>query len=80
MKRKSSSASRKIFKKILSKRIWKGNPVGLKQIVQRISLEGGQAIKAQLDAIGDAGKKAFSDLQGAVASNRSFGNIGNKAP
>ena len=44
-------------------------------IRQRISLEGGATIKAQLEAIGTAGKKAFTDLQNAVASSR-FANIG----
>lgn len=48
----------------------------MKNIIQRISLEGGAAIKAELVAIGAAGQKAFGDLQGAIASNRAFGNIG----
>ena len=47
-----------------------------KSIVQQIRLEGGQAIKTQLESIGAAGKKAFADLQAVVQSNRAFGNIG----
>lgn len=47
-----------------------------KAIVQQIRLEGGQAIKTQLEAIGAAGKKAFTDLQQAVTSSRGFGAIG----
>jgi hypothetical protein len=47
-----------------------------KNIIQRITLEGGAAIKAQLEAIGTAGKKAFGDLQQAVQSNRGFANVG----
>lgn len=35
-------------------------------IVQRIALEGGQAIKDQLKALGDAGEKAFNQIQAAA--------------
>lgn len=41
----------------------------------RISLEGGEAIKSQLDAIGEAGKKAFSDLRGAAESSDVVGKV-----
>lgn len=37
-----------------------------KTITQRISLEGGDAIAAQLKALGAAGERAFKDLQAAV--------------
>lgn len=36
-------------------------------ITQRIALEGGDAIKAQLRALGDAGEKAFKAIQEAAA-------------
>jgi len=35
-------------------------------IVQRIALEGGEAIKDQLKALGDAGEKAFKQIQAAA--------------
>ncbi|RWC29849.1 MAG: hypothetical protein EOS70_23460 [Mesorhizobium sp.] len=37
-----------------------------KPIVQRISLEGGDAIKDQLKALGDAGEKAFAQIKNAA--------------
>ncbi|WP_292638535.1 hypothetical protein, partial [Mesorhizobium sp.] len=37
-----------------------------KTIVQRISLEGGDAIKDQLKALGDAGEKAFNQIKNAA--------------
>ncbi|TIQ46359.1 MAG: hypothetical protein E5X49_02015 [Mesorhizobium sp.] len=52
-------------------------------IVQRIALEGGDAIKDQLKALGDAGEKAFKAIQAAAAKaefakfSASLGKLGN---
>ncbi|TGQ95421.1 phage tail tape measure protein [Mesorhizobium sp. M8A.F.Ca.ET.208.01.1.1] len=45
-----------------------------KTIVQRIALEGGDAIKDQLKALGDAGEKAFNQIQ-AAALKANFGQF-----
>ncbi|WP_292085462.1 hypothetical protein, partial [Mesorhizobium sp.] len=37
-----------------------------KPIVQRIALEGGDVIKDQLKALGDAGEKAFNQIKNAA--------------
>jgi hypothetical protein len=52
-------------------------------IVQRIALDGGAAIKEQLKALGDAGEKAFKQIQAAAAKadfakfSASLGKLGN---
>ncbi|TGQ69514.1 hypothetical protein EN829_015060 [Mesorhizobium sp. M00.F.Ca.ET.186.01.1.1] len=45
-----------------------------KTIVQRIALEGGDAIKDQLKQLGDAGEKAFNQIQ-AAALKANFGQF-----
>jgi hypothetical protein len=40
--------------------------MAINTIVQRIALEGGEAIKDQLKALGDAGEKAFKQIQAAA--------------
>lgn len=44
-------------------------------IKQRIALEGGDAVKSQLEAIGAAGKKAFGDLKSAADSSGTVGKF-----
>lgn len=47
-----------------------------KNITQRITLAGGDAIRAALRGIGDAGAKAFRDLQNVSAANSRFKELG----
>jgi len=47
-----------------------------KTITQRIALEGGKAIEAQLKAIGDAGTKAFTQLSAAANASSGFQRLG----
>lgn len=50
--------------------------MSIKSIIQRIGLEGGAAVKAELDAIGEAGAKAFQKLQDATGANAALEKLG----